>query len=66
VYNIKGARMKITENEFWAYEELRQSGLTNMFDTRTVSLLTGLDKDKIIAIMNGYSELMETYPEVRK
>lgn len=58
--------MKITKEEFEAYEKVRSSGVTNMFAANVVEELSGLSKDKIIAIMKGYSELMETYPEVRK
>ena len=42
------------------------SGVTNMFDVRTVEYLSGLDRDTIFAIMKQYSELMIKYPDVRK
>jgi len=58
--------MKITKEEFETYEAVRNSGVTNMFAVNVVEELSGLSKDKIITIMKGYSELMETYPGVRK
>ena len=57
---------EITREEFEAYEDVRASGVTNMFDTRCVSMLSGLDKNTIIAVMRQYSELVIKYPEVRK
>jgi len=56
--------MEITKDEFEAYEEVRSSGVTNMFMVNDVSELSGLERDKIMAIMSGYDELSEKYPEV--
>ena len=42
------ARTGISPEDFEAYEDVRQSGVTNMFDFRTVMELTGLSKDMII------------------
>ena len=47
----------ITQEEFDSYENVRQSGVTNMFAVSTVSDYSGLSKDKIISIMENYSEL---------
>ena len=57
---------EITKKEFQKYENVRMSGVTNMFDVRTVEYLSGLDRDTIFAIMKQYSELMIKYPDVRK
>tara|TARA_R110002012_G_scaffold194059_1_gene361908 strand:+ start:200 stop:370 length:171 start_codon:yes stop_codon:yes gene_type:complete len=54
---------EITEEQFEAYEDVRESGVTNMFDVRTVSELSGLDREEIMTIMKGYSELKEKYDE---
>ena len=51
--------MTITNEQFDRYEAVRQSGVTNMFDTRTVSMLSGLTKDEILDIMKNYSEYLE-------
>lgn len=53
--------MEITKDDFMAYEEVRQSGVTNMFMVSTVSDLSGLDRETILAIMDNYSELAEKY-----
>lgn len=57
--------MDITREEFAAYEEVRVSGVTNMWMTSVVSELSGLDQDTIRYIINHYSELAEQYPDVR-
>ena len=51
----------ITREQFEAYEKVRRSGVTNMFDTRIVSALSGLTKDEIIEIMKDYGNLKEKY-----
>ena len=57
--------MNIRKEDFQAYEKVRVSGVTNMFDVRRVSMLSGLNRDQIIAIMEQYGELEEKYPGVR-
>jgi hypothetical protein len=56
----------ISKEQFESYEDVRTSGVTNMFDVRTVSSLSGLERAEIIEIMKSYSELCKTYPGVRK
>lgn len=51
----------ITKEEFIAYEDVRQSGVTNMFDVRMVGELSGLDRKTILEIMKRYSKLKEKY-----
>jgi len=58
--------IEITEEEFQAYERVRASGVTNMFHLSVVQQLSGLPRDKIIAIMKQYGELLKKYPNVRK
>ena len=63
--------MEITREQFMAYEEIRQSGITNMFDVRTVieeSIEESdgyLDKEAVQVIMINFTQLMETYPDVK-
>jgi hypothetical protein len=57
---------EITKQEFLAYERVRQGGLTNMFDVRNVCNLSGLEKDKVFAIMKHYSELNKQFPGIRQ
>ena len=56
----------ITKEQFQAYEDVRSSGVTNMFDVKTVQALSGLTREKILEIMKTYRELMKQYPDVRK
>ena len=54
---------EITKEQFEAYVDVQESGVTNMFDVRTVSDLSGLDKQEIMTIMKSYGELKEKYDE---
>ncbi len=53
--------MEITQEQFEAYVGVQMSGVTNMFDVRTVSALTGLDRNQITTIMSNYRELDKKY-----
>ena len=53
--------MEITQQQFEAYVNVQMSGVTNMFDVRTVSALTGLDRNQITTIMSNYGELDKKY-----
>ena len=53
--------MTITKQQFDDYVDVQMSGVTNMFDVRTVSSLTGLTRDEITNIMKNYRELQEKY-----
>ena len=55
------ANTKITKAQFNRYEGCRLSGATNMFDLTNVKLLTGLNKEQVLAIMENYNELKEKY-----
>ena len=54
---------KITKENFEAYVDVQMSGVTNMFDVRTVSDLSGLEKEQIMTIMQHYGELKDKYDE---
>ena len=51
----------ITQDEFDAYEDVRQSGVTNMFNVSVVSDYSGLSREKIIDIMSNYETLCIKY-----
>ena len=51
----------ITQEDFQAYEDVRQSGVTNMFAVSTVSDYSGLSRNKIVSKMQNYSALREKY-----
>lgn len=53
--------MKITREEFLAYEQVRESGVTNMFDVSIVEELSGLDRPKIFEIMKNYVALAKHF-----
>ena len=53
--------IEITQEDFQAYEDVRESGVTNMFKTSVVSDYSGLSKDKIVSIMQNYGALHERY-----
>ena len=54
---------KITKEQFEAYVDVQMSGVTNMFDVKTVGQLSGLEKEEIMTIMQHYGELKEKYDE---
>ena len=54
---------EISREQFEAYVDVQSSGITNMFDVKTVSDLSGLDKQEIMTIMKSYGELKEKYDE---
>ena len=52
---------EITKEQFEAYVNVQESGVTNMFDVKTVGELSGLEKEEIMTIMKSYGELKEKY-----
>lgn len=56
----------ITQEQFEDYEGVRESGVTNMFDIRRVSDLSGLTREQIREIFKTYKELIAKYPGVRR
>ena len=53
--------VKVDMLDFVKYLDVRDSGVTNMFDIRNVTALTGLNKEQCIAIMEQYNELDKKY-----
>ena len=53
--------MNITQEEFDAYEDVRESGVTNMFDISVVIELSGLERNQVLTIMKHYDDLTEKY-----
>ena len=52
---------EITQDDFNAYEDVRESGVTNMFNVSVVSDYSGLNREQIIAIMSNYEILSIKY-----
>ena len=51
------------KEKYIAYERVRRSGVTNMFDIITVEALSGLDRKDIIWVMDNYTELNKKYSD---
>ena len=58
---MKTETVQITQDDFNAYEEVRQSGVTNMYNVSVVSDYSGLSRDKIITIISNYDILNNKY-----
>ena len=52
--------MKITKDDFDAFEQIRTYGAWNMFDPRAIEA-SGLDRKIYLDIMSEYSKLKEKY-----
>ena len=55
------AKTEITKQQFKAYLQVQMLGITNMFDLRNVTALTGLDKNQCLEIMENYGELYKKH-----
>lgn len=54
---------QITPEKFHAYENTRRSGVTNMFDIKTVMEFSGLERIECLDIMKNYKRYCEMYPD---
>ena len=54
-------KITISKEQFESYVRVQKSGVTNMFDLRNVTALTGLDKEQCLEIMSNYGELDKKY-----
>lgn len=55
--------MTVTKEDFDDYEDVRKSGATNMFDVRTVEMLSGLDRATQREIRENYDALRKQYAQ---
>lgn len=53
--------INISKQQFQAFEKVRLSGKTNMFDFIMVSKLANLDTDRVKTIIANYSKLKFKY-----
>jgi len=51
----------ITKEEFERYESVKCSGVTNMFDVKTVMVLSELSREVIMDIMKNYSDYYKKF-----
>jgi len=54
-------KVLVTKEDFFAYEEVRLSGITNMYNVKLVSELTNLTREQIKDIMKNYEEYANKY-----
>ena len=53
--------MEITKEQFMAYEDVRVSGVTNMWAVDLVMELSGLTEGQCLFIMKNYGSLAKKY-----
>ena len=53
--------VEITREKIQAYEDVRQSGETNMSHISNVIMLSGLTKEEVKEIMNNYIKYIEKF-----
>jgi len=51
----------VTKEEFMSYENVRRSGVTNMFNVNYVVQLSGLSKEMCLDIMKNYGQYADVY-----
>ena len=51
----------ITKEQFESYVDIQKMGVTNMWNVRVVSDLTGLTREEIREIMKNYGNLKDKY-----
>tara|TARA_R100001530_G_scaffold125792_2_gene94414 strand:+ start:3918 stop:4136 length:219 start_codon:yes stop_codon:yes gene_type:complete len=54
-------KMKVSKHDFWNYAQLQEEGCINMCDVSSVVEITGLDRNKILMIMEDYDGYKELY-----
>ncbi len=54
-------REDISKQAFEAYEKVKASGKTNMCDVKTVGILSCLQREVVLDIMENYAWLEEKY-----
>jgi len=55
--------IEVSREDFKKYTDVQKSGITNMFDIGKVSDLSGLNRDKIKAIISNYEELENEFKQ---
>ena len=62
----KSKTVEISESDFKDYWNVQKSGITNMFDVKTVEMYSGLSRDKQRVIRQNYEQLEKAFPTVKK
>jgi hypothetical protein len=55
--------MNITQEQFGEFENVRESGVCNMWDNETIKMATSLTDEQIGYIRSNYSELDDKFKE---
>lgn len=54
------SELKVSAEQFEEYREIQESGMYNMFDPQA-RMMTSLDKEEWIYILQNYEILLKTY-----
>ena len=68
VKEVNELKKRVSKDQFQAFEDVRVSGITNMWDTECVAEHSGgfLERKDVLFIIKHYNELVSLYPGVRK
>jgi hypothetical protein len=53
--------LNITKEKIQTYEDIRQSGVTNMYQVKNVMQLSGLAFDECVELMKNYDHYIEKF-----
>ena len=53
--------LNITKEKIQIYEDIRQSGVTNMYQVKNVMQLSGLSFDECVELMKNYDNYVEKF-----
>ena len=56
---------KITKEQFLDYENVRKSGVTNMFNIKNVMFISDLTREECVDIMKNYNTYKKKYGETK-
>jgi len=57
-------QIEVSKESFDKYEAVRESGVTNMLDIKTVMILSALSRSEIIEIQKNYGDYRTKFNEV--
>ena len=58
---VNASEIEISRDDFEVYESLRKTGIVNMCHVSRVSMITGISRTKVTAILHRYKELVDLY-----
>ncbi len=56
----------ITELDVKKFAKVRDSGVTNMYHASKVAELSGLRRERVLAILDNWDALLAKYPDILK